>query len=128
VQYAAAVAAQPVASVKEATWAALTGSDALSNERVGALIRGFTAGPSRTLIERFDEQYYALLETFWRERSIEIARRLVIGLFPSAAHSEDADRWLSGHPDVPAALRRCVIEQRDHLARALAARSLSAQA
>ena len=128
VQYAAAVAAQPVASVKEATWAALTGSDALSNERVGALIRGFTAGPSRTLIERFDEQYYALLETFWRERSIEIARRLVIGLFPSAAHSEDADRWLSGHPDAPAALRRCVIEQRDHLARALAARSLSAQA
>ena len=32
-----------------------------------------------------------------------------------------ADGWLDAHPDAPGALRRLVLEQRDHLARDLRA-------
>ncbi|KIQ18369.1 aminopeptidase N [Rhodococcus sp. MEB064] len=127
VQYAAAVAAQPSAEVKADVWATLTGQKSTgagpSNEKVGAMVRGFTAGTSRHAIERFDDEYFDLLETFWRENSIEIARRLVIGLFPQTESTNAADAWLAGHESAPAALRRCVVEQRDHLARALRARA-----
>jgi aminopeptidase N len=75
----------------------------------------------------------------WAERSNEIASRIVGGLFPAdqdlrAAISPDKDpvvlqagEWLSEHGDAPQALRRILVEQRDHLLRALAAQARSRQ-
>ncbi|KLL96108.1 hypothetical protein NJ76_19125 [Rhodococcus sp. IITR03] len=60
-----------------------------------------------------------MLRETWTSRSIEIARRIVVGLFPAADSLEPVDTWLEAHTDAPAALRRLVIEQRDHLARDL---------
>ncbi|MBY6367787.1 aminopeptidase N [Rhodococcoides corynebacterioides] len=123
VAHTAAVAALPDGAAR--VWTALT-EESPSNEKVGALVRGFTAG-ERSRVAAYDAPYYAMLEDVWRDRSIEIARRLVVGLFPPADTTDDADRWLAEHPDAPAALRRQVIEQRDHLARALRARAADAE-
>ena len=123
VAHTAAVAALPGGAAR--VWTALT-VQSPSNEKVGALVRGFTAG-ERARIEDYDALYYAMLGDVWRERTIEIARRLVVGLFPQADSTDDADRWLAENPESPAALRRQVIEQRDHLARALRARAADAE-
>ena len=45
------------------------------------------------------------------------------GLFPEAASLDRVDAWLAANGDAPAALRRIVIEERDHLARALRVRA-----
>ena len=63
----------------------------------------------------------------WEERSIEIARRIVVGLFPSEPTLDAADGWLDTNADAPAALRRLVLEQRDHLARDLRAQAFNSR-
>lgn len=57
-------------------------------------------------------------------RSIEIARRLVGGLFPQTESLDLVDGWLEQNLDAPASLRRIVIERRDQLARDLYVRSV----
>ncbi|MFF2318692.1 hypothetical protein ACFVTE_20785 [Arthrobacter sp. NPDC058097] len=85
------------------------------------------------------EPYFECLETEWAERSIEIASRIVRGLYPGvqdlgpAGNPEDhpvlarTDRWLAEHPAAPHALRRIIIEQRSQLHRSLAAQAVSAK-
>lgn len=119
-----ALAARPLAAVKEQAWTAILTDTALSNEHLDATIAGFRAGAHRELIAPFDDDYFAAIRTVWSERSIEMARRIVVGLFPAGDTLEPSDRWLDAHADAPAALRRLVVEQRDHLARDLRAQAL----
>jgi aminopeptidase N len=110
--------------------------DTLSNELLRATIEGFSLGPAE-LRSGFVAPYFDSLERVWAERSNEVASRLVAGLFPSdqdlppaSVPDEDpimqrAGAWLAEHPDAPRALRRIVIEQRDHLLRALTAQARS---
>jgi aminopeptidase N len=51
----------------------------------------------------------------------------VIGLFPASDSLDDVDAWLAAHEEAPAALRRLIVEQRDHLARDLRVRASQAQ-
>lgn len=118
-----ALAARPDAEVKAAAWAAALGDTTLTNDHLDALITGFRAGGRRDLIARYDDEYFAALRTVWEQRSIEIARRIVDGLFPAGDSLEPVDAWLADHADAPGALRRLVIEQRDHLARDLRVRA-----
>ena len=113
----------PTAEVRAAAWASAWDDLALSNDHLDAEIAGFRAGGRRDLIAGFDDEYFARIASAWSDRSIEIARRLVIGLFPAGESVAPADAWLAAHPDAPAALRRLVIEQRDHLARDLRVRA-----
>ncbi|WP_415855849.1 ERAP1-like C-terminal domain-containing protein, partial [Sinomonas sp. G460-2] len=136
VGYALAVAARPTAEAKHAAWNAVIESESLSNELLGATVEGFSLGPD-SLRAAYRERYFALLERVWGERSNEIASRIVRGLFPSdeslgtgEAPEENAlllrtDSWHAAHAAAPAALRRIVTEQRDHLRRALAAQARS---
>ena len=114
---------RPTAEARAAAWASAWEDLTLSNDHLDAEIAGFRAGGRRDLIAGFDDEYFARIVPAWNDRSIEIARRLVVGLFPAAETSEPADTWLAAHPDAPAALRRLVIEQRDHLARDLRVRA-----
>ncbi|WP_395403829.1 aminopeptidase N [Arthrobacter sp. UC242_113] len=136
--HATALAARPEAAVKAAAWDAAVRGTELSNQLLSATIAGFnTAGEE--LLDPFVEPYFECLETVWAERSIEIASRIVRGLYPGVQDLDPAgtpddnpvvartDRWLSEHPDAPRALRRIVIEQRSHLRRALAAQALPAK-
>jgi aminopeptidase N len=136
VGYTVAVAARPEELVKQSCWAEMLEEDTLSNELLRATIEGFSLGPAE-LRSGFVAPYFDALERVWAERSNEVASRLVAGLFPSdqdlppaSVPDEDpimqrAGAWLAEHPDAPRALRRIVIEQRDHLLRALTAQARS---
>jgi len=119
----AVLAARPVAGVRADAWAAAWTDASLTNDHLDATISGIRAGGRRDLVARFDADYFTRLRGIWTERSIEIAGRLVRGLFPAAETTGDVDAWLADNADAPGALRRIVIEQRDHLARDLRVRA-----
>ncbi|MGW8483988.1 aminopeptidase N [Microbacterium sp. NPDC055903] len=115
---------RPDAEVRAGAWIAAWEDEALSNDQLDATIAGFRAGGRRDLIADRDTEYFARIRPAWTQRSIEIARRLVVGLFPASDSLDLVDAWLEANEDAPAALRRLVIEQRDHLARAIRVRAL----
>jgi aminopeptidase N len=118
-----AMASRPDADVRRAAWDTAWGDLTLSNDHLDAEIAGFRAGGRRDLIEAFDATYFERIGAVWSSRSIELARRLVIGLFPATDSLALVDTWLAENATAPAALRRIVIEQRDHLARELRVRA-----
>ncbi|NLU84987.1 ERAP1-like C-terminal domain-containing protein, partial [Rhodococcus sp. HNM0569] len=122
-----ASAARPLDAVKIAAWTSIFDDPQLSNDRIGALIGGFTTGARAPRGEEFADRYFAALLTTWSERSIEIARRIVVGLFPRTEDTRAVDSWLAAADDAPAALRRLVVEQRDFLRRDLDARRFDAE-
>jgi aminopeptidase N len=113
----AALAGRPGPEVKARAWSALglpaPGEDAelgeseLSNDEVDAVIAGFTQPLHAPLLDAYVEPYFALLPQLWAGRSIEIAERLVAGLYPAWVDAEDAAgdhpvvartrRWLAEH-------------------------------
>lgn len=120
--------------MKAAAWAAAVQGSSLSNQLLTATISGFTTAPAE-LLEPFVEPYFECLRDVWDGRSIEIASRIVRGLYPAgqdladgmdpAAHPvlRRTDEWLEANAGAPAALRRIIVEQRDHLLRALTAQA-----
>ena len=137
--HATALAARPDPAVKAAAWDAAVHGTSLSNQLLSATIAGFNTGTA-SLLAGFIDPYFECLEQVWADRSIEIAGRIVRGFYPAGQDLDghggtpenhavivSTDHWLAAHPDVPAALRRIVIEQRSHLHRALKAQALTAQ-
>ncbi|OAN43382.1 aminopeptidase N [Microbacterium sp. H83] len=118
-----ALASRPVARVRADAWDAAWNDTALSNDHLDAEIAGFRAGGRRDLISEFDAEYFARILDAWRTRSIELAQRLVVGLFPASETLDAVDAWIAENEAAPAALRRIVVEQRDHLARDLRVRA-----
>ena len=119
----AVLAARPDCGVRAQAWESAWNDRSLTNDHLAATITGVRAGGRRDLIAQFDDDYFSRIRRVWDERSIEIARRLVSGLFPESDSLEPVDRWLAGNADAPASLRRLVIEQRDRLARAIRVRA-----
>ncbi|GAA4998454.1 aminopeptidase N [Kitasatospora paranensis] len=121
------LAARPTPEAKAAAWAAVVDSDELPNALVEAQIAGFAQAGRRDLTAGYTDRYFAVLESVWEQRTIEIAMRIVGGFFPKfqteQATLDRADAWLDGHPDAAPALRRLVLECRDDLARALRAQA-----
>ncbi|MBO1269058.1 aminopeptidase N [Arthrobacter cavernae] len=132
--HATASAARPDAAVKAAAWEAAVNGTSLSNEILSATIAGFATGPAE-LLEPYTRPYFDCLERIWAERSIEIAGRIVRGLFPEGQDLAEgmaplehpvlrqSDEWLAARTEAPRALRRIIIEQRSHLLRALTAQA-----
>ncbi|MEV7574096.1 aminopeptidase N [Pseudarthrobacter sp. NPDC089323] len=132
--HATAVAARPDTAVKAAAWQEAVHGTALSNQQLSATINGFTTAPAG-LLDPYVEPYFECLRDVWDGRSIEIASRIVRGLFPlnqdlaegmaPADHPvlRRTDDWLAAHDDAPRALRRIIVEQRSHLLRALTAQA-----
>jgi aminopeptidase N len=132
--HATAMASRPDRDVKAAAWDAAVHGTGLSNQLLTATISGFTTAPP-ALLEPYVEPYFACLRAAWDSRSIEIASRIVRGLYPAAQDLADGgepkahpvvrrtDAWLDAHQDAPHALRRIFVEQRSHLLRALTAQA-----
>ncbi|MGH8828060.1 MAG: ERAP1-like C-terminal domain-containing protein, partial [Jiangellaceae bacterium] len=130
-QRAKGLAARPSEAAKAAAWDAVVERDDEPNAMVSAIVAGFARPAQRALTQPYVERYFGAIEELWNTRTIEIARRLVVGLYPGAQDIEldraaaehpvvrRTDRWLNEHPDVSASLRRLVIEERDHLVRSL---------
>lgn len=136
-----ALAAQPDPKVKEAAFRqALAGTDEhgqeLSNDHLTAVVDGFMAdtSPGAALTGDYVVEYFTALQDIWSQMTQGQATRVVRGLFPGSEALGDAEpenhpvallatRWLDLHDDAPSALRRIVIEERDHLLRALRAQA-----
>jgi aminopeptidase N len=127
----AARAAAPNAETKAGTWHAVVETDELPNALLEAEIAGFQQASQRELVAPYAEPYFEVLEKVWAERSIEIALRIVNGLFPRLVSTDATlartDQWLAEHEDAAPALRRLVRECRDDLARALRAQACDAR-
>ncbi|NOJ64654.1 aminopeptidase N [Arthrobacter sp. 147(2020)] len=124
--------------IKEKAWQEAVFGTRLSNELLSATIAGFAEGPDE-LRAPYLEQYFAEIGRVWDTRGIEMASRIVRGLFPGSQDlaagvpAEEhrvvhaADGWLAEHHGAPAALRRIVLEERDHLLRSLRAQEMQAR-
>lgn len=130
-----AAAAFPNAENKQLLWHQVVEETELSNELLSATIAGFTMAPA-TMLETFEEPYFVAINQIWAERSLEIAGRIVRGLYPArqelapgtapGSHPvlQRTDSWLEQHGDAPTGLRRIVLEQRDQLLRSLRAQAM----
>ncbi|WP_349829577.1 aminopeptidase N [Brevibacterium litoralis] len=126
---ATANAARPLPIVKMRTWTQITEDTSLSNDMLSAKIAGFVAPTGRPILEPYVESYFALLDDLWSSRSMEIAKRLLLGLFPHWSTRLDVvlhrtDTWLETHQDAPSSQRRLLLEQRDEVARTIRLRTV----
>jgi aminopeptidase N len=123
---AAASAARPRESVKEAAWQQVIEDDTLANITARSVIGGFVQPGQQELLKPFRDRYFAAISGVWERRSSEVAQTVVIGLYPSWDVSQDgldaADAFLAD-PEVPPPLRRLVVEGRAGVERALRARA-----
>jgi aminopeptidase N len=122
---AQAAAARPQAAVKESAWTTVIEDDALANITARSVIAGFVQPGQAELLKPFGARYFAAIRGVWERRSSEVAQTVVVGLYPSWDISDDgiaaADAFLAD-PELPAALRRLVLEGRAGIERSLRAR------
>jgi aminopeptidase N len=123
-------ASTPTAEGKAAAWASVVDTAALPNATVRATMLGFRRAIDTELLAPFVEQYFAVIEQLWADRSYSIAETLGRGLYPSPLASQalvDASQqWLDAHPEATSALRRVVIENTASVQRAVAAQERDA--
>ncbi len=123
---AAARAARPTAEAKQQAWHLAVEDASLPNAVQGAVIGGFQQSEQLGLLEGFVERYFASVEQVWETRTAEMAQSIVVGLYPGLLVSQTVvdrtDAFLSSR-ELPAALRRLLLEGRDGVARALRARA-----
>ena len=125
-QFAAqARAAMPTASAKSAAWeAAVAGG--LSNMVLAATLAGFAHPDTPAgLLDRYRQPYVEAVRDLFTSRSPGEALALARGLFPPIDPTtvEAADGLLAA--DLPAGLRRVVLERRDDVQLALACQEVS---
>ena len=129
---AQARAARPTAEAKEEAWASAVVGTGLPNAVIDAVAHGFTRpGTPPELLRPFVERYHAMLDTVEERGSHALIESVVYGFYPrplaEPALVEATQGWLDSHPDAHAALRRLVGENRDPIARALAAQERDAR-
>ena len=128
--HARAAASRPDAPTKDRVWGAITTDRSLTNDRLRALVAGFVEPSGAEFARAYADRYLTSLTSWWSERSIVMATVLVRGLFPGGDLTQgqpstddevaaSVRRWLTENADAPAALRRIVVEELDHLERAL---------
>ncbi|MDO4917526.1 MAG: aminopeptidase N [Rothia sp. (in: high G+C Gram-positive bacteria)] len=132
--HAQALAALPTAEAKKKAFETVLESVEISNDLLTATARGFQAGSVGLHTEFLDPYFEALLGT-WQKRSIGMASRVVLGLFPHASIAQGdaethpvvlrASAWLKQNPEAPTALRRLIIEELDDAQRSLRAQAFN---
>jgi len=126
---AQAATARPQAAVKEEAWTSATEDDTLANITTRSIINGFVQPGQGQLLQPFGARYFAAIAGIWERRSSEVAQTVVVGLYPSWDISDEgiaaADAFLADS-DLPAALRRLVLEGRAGIERSLRARRFDA--
>jgi len=115
----------PDAAAKAAIWQRLIEDDGMANALQEAAISGFSHPAQRDLLAPYRTKYFAAVDEVWARRSVEIAQKVAVGLYPrwsvSAETAEAAKAWEAG--DHPAALARLVSEGRAGTQRAVRARA-----
>ncbi|WP_296135098.1 aminopeptidase N [uncultured Corynebacterium sp.] len=107
----------PSAEVKREVFDLVRTPGKYSNAEVDSLLAAFNAPRSAHLTEAFAQEYFDSLSQLWEEHPIEIANRLVRGLYPDLAMADAATSEFLGS-ERPRALRRVLLECQDALRRA----------
>ncbi|WP_354527565.1 aminopeptidase N [Nakamurella sp. UYEF19] len=120
-----AKALRPDAASKAAIWERLTDDDGMANALQDAAIAGFSHPTQAELMVGFEDRYFAVVDDVWARRSIEVAQKVAVGLYPRwsvTPETADAARaWESR--DHASALARLVSEGRAGTERAIRARA-----
>ena len=120
--YLGASHAFPSAEVKREVFELVRTPGKYSNAEMDSLLAAFNAPRSAHLTEAFAQEYFDSLAKLWEEHPIEIANRLVRGLYPDVALADAAtSEFLSS--ERPRALRRVLLECQDALRRAARVRA-----
>jgi aminopeptidase N len=127
-QAAYALAARPSAVAKELAWADLVDRTDLPNAIVESTAGGFVQPDQLDELRPYRDRYFADLPRIWQERTQQIATALATALYPFLLVEQETldatDAFLAG--DLNSALRRILVEGRDGVTRALAARAKDA--
>ncbi len=122
---ATARALRPDAASKAAIWERLINDDGMANALQDAAIGGFAHPAQTDLLTEYGAKYFAVVDEVWARRSIEVAQKVAVGLYPrwsvSAETVEAATAWAAG--EHPTALARLVSEGRSGTERAVRARA-----
>jgi aminopeptidase N len=122
---ATAAAARPQAEVKQRAWREVIEDDTLPNATARAIVTGWAQPGQGDVLKPFTATYFQAIGGLWERRSSEVAQTVVVGLYPSwdvsPAGLAAADKFLGG--ELPAALRRLVLEGRAGVERAVRARA-----
>jgi aminopeptidase N len=123
---ATARAARPAAEAKASAWAAIAENPATPLATVRALQQGFMRTDQDRLLEPYVARYFGVLRRIWQEREPEVALSFAGGMYPAVLVSSDliaqTDAELTAGALAPV-IRRRLLEQRDHVERALRARA-----
>lgn len=115
--YLGASHAFPSAEVKREVFDLVRTPGKYSNAEVDSLLAAFNAPRSAHLTKAFAQEYFDSLANLWEEHPIEIANRLVRGLYPDLAMADAATSEFL-RSDRPRALHRVLLECQDALRRA----------
>jgi len=114
---------------KKAVFDQLVSSDDTPNAIVRSLTLGYDLVNNQSALEPLVDEYFAMLESMWNQRTYKIAEYLAEGLYPSSLVSEGlvtkSRQWLDSHPNIPA-LRRIVEENLAGVERALRVQAVDA--
>jgi aminopeptidase N len=120
-------AARPEAAAKSRAWERATEDLTLSNHQTEAIATGFWQLEQVALCRSYVERYFEEITSIWEARTPQVAQTLANALYPGVVVDPDVldrtDAFLAG--ELPAGLRRVVLERADDLQRAVAARRLS---
>ncbi|MFL6137859.1 MAG: aminopeptidase N [Frankiaceae bacterium] len=124
----AARAALPEPAAKAWAWEAVVTRGDLPNQLQRAVIAGFVEAVDPDLLDPYVEPYFEAVRDIWETRSHEMAKQVVLGLFPTVADGrvviEATEAWLARNRTASPALRRLVLEQYDDARRALRAQAV----
>jgi aminopeptidase N len=128
---ARAMATLPTAEAKAEAWRKVIEEEGLPNQTVNAIAQGFVRVHDTSLLTPYIDKYHDMLVSLWSSRTHAIADSVVEGFYPVTLARpellEASQSWLNANPEAPAGLRRVVSENRDGVARALAAQDRDAR-
>lgn len=125
---AGARALRPTAEAKAEAWRRVVEDASTPNETRRQIASGFQVAGQADVLEPYVEKYLEMADTVIDEMGVWIGQNALIHLFPlpnpTAGTLERVDAWLE-RTTAPAAAKRYVMEGRDDLRRALAARAIN---
>jgi aminopeptidase N len=123
---AAARAALPLASAKQQAWEAVVHGGAPSLQMKRAIAGTFHHVDQQQLLEAFVQPFFDSLLPVWNANDSEVAVSIVAWMYPRAVITQDvvdATDAALARDDLPAPLRRSLLESQDAIKRALRAQA-----
>ncbi|HXF56531.1 MAG TPA: aminopeptidase N, partial [Actinomycetota bacterium] len=128
---AAARAARPTPEAKAEAWRLVVEEAGQPLAMTEAIMGGFQQFDQEELLRPYVERYFQALPAIWERRELPEALSIVGGLYPHLVVEERTVRLTEDYlarPDLPAPVRRLLLEGQDGVERALRARARDAAA